>query len=149
MKICKVFELSSEVKLELTQDDIDDIMDVFIMYISDKYNMKYIDIHLSNVPNPNTSWHSNENSESSNYSYEYNKIAKRFDLVIRRSSRIKLTEFNRSMKLLKDRLSGLGFSVSGHASDYSTRSGSIPDRRYYLEVWKPMFPVRKKTPLTQ
>lgn len=135
--------MSREPKLELSQDDIDNIMDAFTMYIGDKYNMNYINIHLSNIPNPNTPWDGRENLEASNYSYEYNKIAKRFDLVIRRSSKIKLVEFNKSMKLLKGRLLGLGFSVSGHASDFSTRSTSIPDKRYYLEVWKPMFPKRK------
>jgi|GEM_PF-5561596 len=123
MRIFKVFEMSREVKKDLTQDDKDDIIDAFIMYVGDKYNLVYKDPQLRGE-RPDT--------RIGKYSIRYDE--KIFKIEIIRNSEWGKKEFNSNMALLKKRLNALGFVSTGHA-----RAFRYSLSWYNLEVYKPMF----------
>lgn len=129
------------VKNELTQDDKDDILDLFMVNITDKYKMKYT--NSTRIPNPNKDNTGNIiiDNQISNYSYKcYENI---FTIDIRLSIFINRREFISDMKILKNRLKKFGFEAEGHFKNFKNYATS-DDPWYYIKVCKRMFePVKR------
>jgi hypothetical protein len=141
MKIFKVFELrGNEVKEKLTQDDIDNIMDVFTGYVLDKYQMK--EIHtipriLGDDMDTSLGYYSCKIS--------YDGL---FLIDIVKSNKWSQIEFNQTISMVKKRLNSLGFITSGHSInmqgwiDYN--NDRHPSSGYKIEIYKPMFATKKR-----
>ena len=141
MKIFKVFELrGNEVKEKLTQDDIDNIMDVFTGYVLDKYQMK--EIHtipriLGDYMDTSLGYY------SCKISYNDDGL---FIIDIAKSNEWSNREFNQIMGIVKKRLNSLGFISSGHGSNTGIQHWSERkvNNRYKIEIYKPMFAKRSR-----
>lgn len=155
MKIYKVFELDREVKQKLTQDNIDDILDAFIMYITDEYHSitgKFIHFKEYNefmkILNNICSRHItvDEEAKKACYTYkvsDYGESHGALELIILLGADSQIDEkisttFIKNMKLFKERLSKLGFKCSGHMTNNNLRNGS--KIKYYKSfIYIPMF----------
>ncbi len=132
MKYLKLFDVySNDVKLELSKDDCDDILDLFQTHIADKYQMAFFP-HNKNLPNPN------DDDFVCSYRGSYMPDDKYFELLVYISN-INTKEFIRDMKKFKERLIKFGFEAKGHY--WKSHLGL--EKKYYVVIYKPMFTAKK------
>jgi hypothetical protein len=130
-------EALRQVKIDLTQDDLDTVLDIFQMQIADIYKMIYDEVyspntHLSNMMSPS--------KDQSVYTCYYNKHNQCIEIVINKSENLNNIQFNKDMKLFKERVSKFGFIVFGHASSYKFTG----NKKYFVVIFKPMFSKKTK-----
>lgn len=141
---------NNEVKLELSKDDCDDILDLFQTQIADKYKMVFFPIDTERDHHHNMRTLPIADEFFCNYAGGYNKYNKDFEVSINISNKLNINDFTRDMKKFKDRLVKFGFEVKGHYWINKPHFHSTEKiKRYSLSAYKPMFPTKKKTPLTQ
>jgi len=149
--IKKVFELSREVKEELTEDDVNNIIDVFLLYVGDDYGL--------NPKEENSTQRSWDIASGLRYdegycSYRLCEKNRILEFFIVMSNDWTYSKFIQNVIKVKKRLGKFGYVATGSPS--SSRYGlifigNVPDnignlaiRDYKLIVYKPMFPIKKR-----
>lgn len=144
--------MRQQVKLDLTEEDVNRVIDLFELQISDKYKMIFDDLYDPRINMGRVPYSININTDetmkkatklTSVYTCYYNKHSKCIEIVINKSSSLNNMEFNSDMKLFKDRLSKFGYIVTGHASSRILYHQNSAQKKYYVVIFKPMFTKRK------
>jgi len=111
------------------QDDEDIILDLFYTYIISNYKMEEVPKEEShNILSSNTLY-------TSKFYYKYNSYRNSYEIAIKKMEKINNSEFNKNMKLLKNRLIKFGFNVKGRPVNFTSHYLSDKEKKmYYLEI---------------
>jgi len=136
MKYLKLFEINSEVKENLSENDILDIIDVFVGYVSDKHR-----IHEANELGVWYSEHGLQLEGTDIYSYYYDRASKILSInIVKEKNSIKFStkKFTSDVAEFKNRIKSFGYSCYGRMHASVNNLNLI----YPIEIYRPMFPVK-------